>query len=143
MQITIKGDSNGFMLMHCKDCNNDFKLCIEEYKTLEINKLTCPYCGLTKNNQEFLPKKIIDDAMEMVQIDYMHQLQEMLSKTFKNSKLIKYKPSKIPARIENKDIETNETIDSEHMCLHCGKVIRVVNTSKSAKIYCSYCGELI
>lgn len=143
MQVTIEGDIDGYMKLHCRHCDNDFKVNISEYENAECDDMTCPYCGLVSNRQDLIPQEIIDEAINMAKIKAMHEFQNMLSETFKNSKIVKHKPARLPEKIDNINVATQDTINTDHLCPTCGKTTRVINTSSSAKIYCCYCGELI
>lgn len=143
MQVTIEGDNDGYMKLHCRQCNNDFKVNISEYENSEGDDMTCPYCGLVSNKQDLFPQEVIDEAIKMAEIEFVHEIDKMFSKALKNSKMIKYKSSKLPEKIDNVNVETQDTVDTDHICPVCGKTTRVINTSMAAKVYCCYCGELI
>ena len=143
MHITIKGDSEGFMKLHCRQCGNDFKLHINEVKTFDGNKICCPYCGIKSSFQDMLPDEVIEEAKHMAMIDGVHQIQNMLSKSLKSTKNVSIKKSKLPNRIESTTFETNDTMDETKVCPVCGRSIKVIGSSANSKVYCSYCEELI
>ncbi len=143
MFIKIKGDSDGYMKFNCPFCDRDFKLSISEVKKFEGVDLYCPYCGLHKENKAFHSHETIDAAKKMAEQYAAHAIQKMFSDTFKNSKVIKYKPGKKIDKPNNRDIDTVDTIDSTHLCIKCNNRTKAINVSEREKIYCAYCGEII
>lgn len=143
VNVTIKGDSEGFMLFHCRRCNNEFKLHINEFKEYGEVELTCPYCGIESSSQDMLPDEVFETAKQMIKIEGLHYIQNMFSKSLKNSKCVTYKPSKLPERKESSTIQTKDTVDTNRICPHCERSLKIIGESSNSKIYCSYCGELI
>lgn len=141
----IQGDSEGYVTFECPFCGSEFKLQAGEYQNDEepIEELFCPYCGLTKEKNEFLSADVIEKAQA---IAYNYMVEE-LNKTFKKMQksvnrskgLIKmdFKPLKKVATKELKDKDTTET---EFLCTFCERSVKVLYCAGAAKVFCPYCG---
>lgn len=141
----IQGDSEGYVTFECPFCGSEFKLQAGEYQNDEdpIEELFCPYCGLTKEKNEFLSSDVIEKAQA---IAYNYMVEEF-NKTFKKMQksvnrskgLIKmdFKPLKKVATKELKNMDTTET---EFLCDCCERSVKVLYCAGAAKVFCPYCG---
>lgn len=141
----IQGDSEGYVTFECPFCGSEFKLQAGEYQNDEepVEELFCPYCGLTKEKNEFLSSDVIEKAQA---IAYNYMVEE-LNKTFKKMQksvnhskgLIKmdFKPLKKVATKELKDMDTTET---GFLCACCERSVKVLYCAGAAKVFCPYCG---
>ncbi len=90
MNITIEGDSEGFISFACPFCELEFKLNTGELQNDEatFNELFCPYCGLTNEIQSFYTDEVIDKAKEMA-LSYAHnEITKMFKKMDKKVSLL-------------------------------------------------------
>lgn len=143
--ISIQGDSEGYVTFECPYCNSEFKLQAGEYQNEDepFEELFCPYCGLTKEKNEFLSSDVIEQA-QIIAYNYM---VEELNKSFKKMQqsvnrskgLIKmdFKPLK---KVETKELKDKDTAETEFTCSCCGRSVKVLYCAGAAKIFCPYCG---
>lgn len=143
--FTIQGDSEGFVTFECPFCGSEFKLQAGEFQCEEepVEELFCPYCGLTKNQQEFLSTEV-KEQMEALAYNYM---AEMINKTFskisrsinRSKGVIKmtYKPLK---KVSIKELKDKDTAETEFKCTCCEHSVKVLYCAGASKVFCPYCG---
>ena len=145
LSFKIQGDSEGYVTFECPFCGSEFKLQAGEYQNDEVlfEELFCPYCGLTKEKNEFLSADVIEKA-QAIAYNYMveesNKTFKKMQKSVKRSKgLIKmdFKPLKKVATKELKDKDTTET---EFLCSCCERSVKVLYCAGVAKVFCPYCG---
>ena len=143
INISIPGDSDGFVSFECPYCEMQFKLSASDYTEHEpeMVELYCPYCGLTGNRDTFYTKEQVEHFANIAQNYRAEQIDKMLSDFSKksNSKYLKVKhtPAKKQAVLELMSTETEEEI---FQCSLCENSQKVFYASGRAKIYCAYCG---
>lgn len=144
-QITIQGDSEGYVTFECPFCNSEFKLKASEYQDEEqpFEDLFCPYCGLTTERNQFLAQEVIEQAKA---IAYNHMIEKLngslntMAHSVNKSKSIikmKFKPLR---RATIKELKDRDTSEVEFGCYHCEHHVKVLYCSGAAKIFCPYCG---
>ena len=144
--LTIEGDSEGYITFECPFCGDEFKLQASEYQdeNFSFEDLFCPYCGLTKEKNDFLSHEIIEQAKILVE----NYLMEQLNKSFKKMSnsinkdgrglvKMKYKPLK---KAESKELKDKDTIETEFICNCCEHHLKVLYSAGTSKIFCPYCG---
>lgn len=141
----IQGDSEGYVTFECPFCGSEFKLQAGEYQNDEepIEELFCPYCGLTKEKNEFLSSDVIEKAQAIAynyMVEEIYKTFKKMQKSVNRSKgLVKmdFKPLKKVATKELKDMDTTET---EFLCDCCERSVKVLYCAGAAKVFCPYCG---
>ncbi|MFA9397408.1 MAG: hypothetical protein ACERKV_03965 [Clostridiaceae bacterium] len=84
--FTIQGDSEGFVTFECPFCGSEFKLRADEYQDEDkpFEDLFCPYCGLTKDKDDFYTKEIIEKAEAIMKNYFIEMLNDSFNKTKKS-----------------------------------------------------------
>ena len=118
ISFTIQGDSEGYVTFECPFCGSEFKLQADEFQSDDepLEELFCPYCGLTREKNDFLSSDVIEKAQALA---YNYAIEE-LNKTFGNmaksinrsNGLIKmtYKPLK---KVTTNDLKDKDTVETE------------------------------
>jgi DNA-directed RNA polymerase subunit RPC12/RpoP len=114
LSVQIPCDDNGMAGRKCPECGQEFKV---KFGTgLDTTEMYCPYCSYKTESNEF-----ITDEQRKLFYSYAHrymaqQIQDMFSKSFKNSKVFKYKKGSLPSlyKYKEKELETNVK------CNNCG-----------------------
>lgn len=143
--FTIQGDSEGYVTFECPFCGSEFKLQACEFQNEDepIEELFCPYCGLIKEKNEFLPEDVIEQAKTLA---YNYMVEE-LNKTFKKIQksverskgIIKmeFKPLK---KVTTKELKDKDTAETEFTCACCERKVKVLYCAGASKVFCPYCG---
>lgn len=86
MAVIIQGDSEGYVTFECPFCGSEFKLQAGEYQDEEFpfEELFCPYCGLTRNKNDFLSREVIEQAQAMAYNYAIEELNKSLGKMAKS-----------------------------------------------------------
>ena len=86
MTVIIQGDSEGYVTFECPFCGSEFKLQAGEYQDEEFpfEELFCPYCGLTRNKNDFLSREVIEQAQAMAYNYAIEELNKALGKMAKS-----------------------------------------------------------
>lgn len=143
--ITIQGDSEGYVTFECPFCGSEFKLQAGEYQyeDMPFLDLFCPYCGLTNEKDTFLSQDVIEQ-IEALASNYMI---EELNKSFgkmarsinKGKSIIKmtFKPLK---KVTVRELVEKDTTEVEFECEQCNHHVKVLYCAGASKIFCPYCG---
>lgn len=144
--FSIEGDSEGYVTFECPFCGAEFKLQAGEYQDEDkpLEELFCPYCGLTKEKDEFLSAEVIEQAQILAQnymIEQLNRSFKKMSKSINSSGhgVIKmtYKPLK---KVETKELKTEDTAETEFKCNCCDHRVKALYCAGASKIFCPYCG---
>lgn len=144
--FSIEGDSEGYVTFECPFCGAEFKLQAGEYQDEDkpLEELFCPYCGLTKEKDEFLSAEVIEQAQILAQNYVIEQLNRSFKKMSKSVNrsghgVIKmtYKPLK---KVETKELKTEDTAETEFKCSCCDHRVKALYCAGASKIFCPYCG---
>lgn len=144
--FSIEGDSEGYVTFECPFCGAEFKLQAGEYQDEDkpLEELFCPYCGLTKEKDEFLSAEVIEQAQILAQNYMIEQLNRSFKKMSKSINrsghgVIKmtYKPLK---KVETKELKTEDTAETEFKCSCCDHRVKALYCAGASKIFCPYCG---
>jgi transcription elongation factor Elf1 len=145
--IKIQGDSDGYVTFECPFCGSEFKLQAGEYQDEEqpIEDLFCPYCGLTKEKNNFLSHEVIEQVETIANnymVDEINRVFGKMQKSFNRSKgMIKikmdYKPLK---KVATKELKDKDTAETEFQCDCCQHHVKVLYCAGASKIFCPYCG---
>lgn len=145
MTVTIQGDSEGYVTFECPFCGSEFKLKAGEYQDeeLPLEELFCPYCGLTRNKNDFLSHEVIEQAQAMAYNYTIEELNKTLGKMAKSinrsNGIIKmnYRPLK---KVTTKELRDKDTSEVEFSCICCNRHVKTLYCAGSSKIFCPYCG---
>lgn len=145
MTATIQGDSEGYVTFECPFCGSEFKLKAGEYQDeeLPLEELFCPYCGLTRNKNDFLSHEVIEQAQAMAYNYAIEELNKTLGKMAKSinrsNGIIKmnYRPLK---KVTTKELRDKDTSEVEFSCICCNRHVKTLYCAGSSKIFCPYCG---
>ncbi len=145
MTVTIQGDSEGYVTFECPFCGSEFKLKAGEYQDeeLPLEELFCPYCGLTRNKNDFLSHEVIEQAQAMAYNYAIEELNKTLGKMAKSINrshgVIKmnYRPLK---KVTTKELRDKDTSEVEFSCICCNRHVKTLYCAGSSKIFCPYCG---
>lgn len=75
--IEILGDDEGYIILVCPYCKNEFKVSSYDLQERGIyNELFCPYCGLTKKIKTFYTREIKSKATKVGKENYDIQNEE-------------------------------------------------------------------
>ena len=77
-EISVKGDSDGFILLQCSLCGEFFKLCASDLNDDSILNVWCPYCGL--NGKKYYTEEVIEMGMRIAK----SEINQMIYNSFKN-----------------------------------------------------------
>ena len=143
--IKIQGDSEGYVTFECPFCGSEFKLQAGEYQDEDapFEDLFCPYCGLTRDKNEFLHHEVIELAQA---IAYNYAVEELnkafgkMAKSVNRSKGIikmKFRPLK---KVTTKELKDKDTTETEFSCGCCDRRVKALYCAGAAKIFCPYCG---
>lgn len=146
ISFTIQGDSEGFVTFECPFCGSEFKLQASEYQDedLPVDDLFCPYCGLTRNKQDFLTEEVWEQIRALAENYMIEQLNRAFKKMGKSINKsghgiikMKYKPLK---KVETKELKDKDTAETEFKCSCCDHSVKVLYCAGAAKVFCPYCG---
>lgn len=143
--FSIEGDSEGYVTFECPYCGSEFKLQASEYQNDKqpLDELFCPYCGLTKDKNEFLSREVIEQAEAIIQnylADKLNNAFKKMQKSLsKSGGIIKmtYTPLK---KINVKDLKTKDTSEEAFECRLCHNHTKVLYCAGVSKVFCPYCG---
>lgn len=144
--FSIEGDSEGYVTFECPFCGAEFKLQAGEYQDEDkpLEELFCPYCGLTKDKNEFLSSEVVEQAQILAQNYVIEQLNRSFKKMSQSINrsghgIIKmtYKPLK---KVATKELKTEDTVETEFMCGCCDRRVKALYCAGASKIFCPYCG---
>ena len=143
--ITIEGDNEGYVTFECPFCDSEFKLQAGEYQNDDepFEELFCPYCGLTKEKNEFLSSDVIEQAQV---IAYNHMVNELNNKFKKMQRSINHSKGLIKMdftplkKIATKELKDKDTTETEFTCSCCEHRVKVLYCASAAKVFCPYCG---
>ena len=143
--ITIQGDNEGYVTFECPFCGSEFKLQAEEYQdeNTPIEELFCPYCGLTREQNEFLHHEVIEQAEVLAynyMVDELNNAFGRMAKSINRSKGIvkmEFRPLK---KVTTKELKDKDTTEAEFICGRCYRHMKVQYCAGAAKIFCPYCG---
>ena len=140
-EISIKSDSDGFILLQCSLCGEFFKLLASDLNDESTLNIWCPYCGL--NGKKYYTDEVLDISMKIAKNEanniIYNSLKELERKT-KNNKFMTFKCGKEPEkevitpikpRIENLEIIKYE-------CYNTRAKIKPVSIESGS--YCPLCG---
>jgi|SRR5690625_284079 len=139
-KISVPTDSEGYYSLECPYCKDRFKAFggdVDEEDTLE---LFCPYCGLVKESNSFLPEEVIKYAQALA----MNYVKQQINKTFKKTsrqvrgKGIRFDFKKLKEEQPEQLIEDDKLELIELHC--CDKSIKVYEEQTLDTIFCPYCG---
>ena len=129
MTVIIQGDSEGYVTFECPFCGSEFKLQAGEYQDEEFpfEELFCPYCGLTRNKNDFLSRELNKALGKMAKsINRSNGIIKM-----------KYRPLK---KVTTKELRDKDTSEVEFSCICCNRHVKALYCAGSSKIFCPYCG---
>lgn len=144
--FTIQGDSEGYVTFECPFCRSEFKLQAGEYQDedIPVEDLFCPYCGLTRNKNNFLSREVIEQAQALAQNYMIEQLNKSFKKMSRSINSnghgivkMKYKPLK---KVATKELKDKDTVETEFGCNCCERKVKVLYCAGASKIFCPYCG---
>ena len=145
MTVIIQGDSEGYVTFECPFCGSEFKLQAGEYQDEEFpfEELFCPYCGLTRNKNDFLSREVIEQAQAMAYNYAIEELNKALGKMAKSINRsndiikMKYRPLK---KVTTKELRDKDTSEVEFSCICCNRHVKALYCAGSSKIFGPYCG---
>ena len=145
MTVIIQGDSEGYVTFECPFCGSEFKLQAGEYQDEEFpfEELFCPYCGLTRNKNDFLSREVIEQAQAMAYNYAIEELNKALGKMAKSINRsndiikMKYRPLK---KVTTKELRDKDTAEVAFSCICCNRHVKALYCAGSSKIFCPYCG---
>ena len=140
-EISIKSDSDGFILLQCSLCGEFFKLLASDLNDESTLNIWCPYCGL--NGKKYYTDEVLDISMKIAKNEanniIYNSLKEKKKKT-KSNKFMTFKCGKEPEkevitpikpRIENLEIIKYEC---------CNTRAKIKPISIECGSYCPLCG---
>ena len=141
MDISIKSDKDGFILLQCNLCGEFFKLLAKDLNDEATLNIWCPYCGL--NGKKYFTQEVIDISLKIAKNEaekvIYESFKEFERKT-KNNKLFSFKcggkPDKevitqIKPKIENLEIK-------KYKC--CNSKAKIKSLTIEVGSYCPLCG---
>lgn len=147
LEIKIEGDSEGYVTLECPYCESEFKLNAGELQDEDniIIELNCPYCGLSKEVNDFYTKEVIEQVELIVQNYMYEQLNSMFGNMKKNISKnnfinVDFRPLK---KVSLKELQEKDTVETIFKCTNCGNHEKVLYCSGASKVFCAYCGGYI
>lgn len=139
IEVSIPTDDDGFVLLKCPKCGEEFKLIPSDVECDEVKDIYCPLCGLISDNY------ITDDIIELAQAKAVNQLlggfydeMKKLERQTKNS-MVQFKAGKFE---KEEEIPIKSTIDPMEMvdfdC--CNKTAKIGHLLHYSGCYCPFCG---
>ncbi len=143
-EISIEGDSEGYVTFECPFCESEFKLNADEFQDEDnvFSELFCPYCGLIDKVNTFYSKEVIEQA-EAIAYNYMMEEVNKIFNDFKRSvkrnKFIKVDFKELK-KVNLKELKDKDTTEEIFSCPMCENHIRVLYCAGVSKVFCAYCG---
>ena len=143
-EISIEGDSEGYVTFECPFCESEFKLNADEFQDEDnvFSELFCPYCGLIDKVNTFYSKEVIEQA-EAIAYNYMMEEVNKIFNDFKRSvkrnKFIKVDFKELK-KVNLKELKDKDTTEEIFSCPMCENHIRVLYSAGVSKVFCAYCG---
>ena len=143
-EISIEGDSEGYVTFECPFCESEFKLNADEFQDEDnvFLELYCPYCGLIDKVNTFYSKEVIEQA-EAIAYNYMMEEVNKIFNDFKRSvkrnKFIKVDFKELK-KVNLKELKDKDTTEEIFSCPMCENHIRVLYCAGVSKVFCAYCG---
>ncbi|MDY3207274.1 hypothetical protein [Clostridium baratii] len=143
-EISIEGDSEGYVTFECPFCESEFKLNASEFQNEDniFTELFCPYCGLTDKVNTFYSKEVVEQA-EAIAYNYMI---EQVNKAFNNFKRSVKRNNYIKVdfkelkKVNLKELKDKDTTEEIFSCPICENYVRVLYCAGVSKVFCAYCG---
>ena len=145
LSLTIQGDDEGYITFSCPYFHSDFKLQAGELQDEDepFVELFCPYCGLTKQPNDFYSDEVIEQAKARVANYMIEELNKSLEKikhsVNRGNNIIKisYKPLE---KANIKELKEQDTQEVAFECGICNHHVKVLYCDGVSKIFCPYCG---
>lgn len=143
-EISIEGDSEGYVTFECPFCESEFKLNASEFQDEDnvFSELFCPYCGLTDKVNTFYSKEVIEQAKAIAYNHMMEQINKAFNDFKGSSKRNKYikVDFKELKKVNLKELKDKDTIEEIFSCPMCENHVRVLYCAGVSKVFCAYCG---
>lgn len=144
-KVSIPVDDDGFFGRECPECEQHFRIAIEDYEALPDDlRLWCVYCGHHEDHSEFMTRQQTDRVMRAAS-DYAQQLVgQMLDKRFgglahrtRGSMIrLSYRSRPFyPAPLPNVD---EERLVRQRICGRCSLRYAIFGEHR----FCPVCGQL-
>lgn len=143
-EMSIEGDSEGYVTFECPFCESEFKLNAGEFQGEDnvFSELFCPYCGLVDKVNTFYSKEVIEQAEAIAYNYMMEQVNKVfndLKKSAKRNKFIKVDFKELK-KVNLKELKDKDTTEEIFSCPMCENHIRVLYCAGVSKVFCAYCG---
>ena len=140
VNVNIAIDEQGFLIVKCKNCGENFKVHLSDIDDDGVLFIYCPTCGL------HMTTFITDEVLELGKVKLQNKLTEFIynqnklfERRFKNSSLsfkIGKKPKAIYERVLSSGIDILEK--TKFPC--CQKECKIKPLLKFTGCYCPFCG---
>ena len=140
-EISIEGDSEGYVTFECPFCESEFKLNASEFQDEDnvFADLFCPYCGLTDKVNTFYSKEVVEQAEAIAYNYMMEQINKAFKKSVKRNKYIKVDFKELK-KVNLKELKDKDTTEEIFSCPMCENHVRVLYCAGVSKVFCAYCG---
>lgn len=143
-EISIEGDSEGYVTFECPFCESEFKLNASEFQDEDnvFSDLFCPYCGLTDKVNTFYSKEAIEQAKTIAYNHMMEQINKAFNdfkRSYKRNKYIKVDFKELK-KVNLKELKDKDTTEEIFSCPMCENHVRVLYCVGVSKVFCAYCG---
>jgi|BioPla2DNA2_1021312.scaffolds.fasta_scaffold05072_6 DNA-directed RNA polymerase subunit RPC12/RpoP len=142
-EISIPSDSEGFVLLKCPSCSEEFMLSVEDIEDDSFIDIWCPGCGILHNS--YMTDDVAELAERMIEnyvAETLNNFDKELNKIFKNNKNIKLKPGKKVKKKQEFPIgrKIGDFVIIKYRC--CDEEAKILNIRKFVGGYCPFCGGL-
>lgn len=143
-EISIEGDSEGYVTFECPFCESEFKLNAGEFQDEDnvFSELFCPYCGLIDKVNTFYSKEVIEQAKAIAYNYMMEEVNKVFNdfkRSVKRNKFIKVDFKELK-KVNLKELKDKDTTEEIFSCPMCENHIRVLYCAGVSKVFCAYCG---
>lgn len=141
-EISIPCDDDGYLMLTCPACSEDFKVLGDDFQDDAVLELYCPYCGLSASTNDYLPKDVMEAAYREAENQAMKMIEKSLGKMTKEINKSGFMKAEVKSKF--KENAKKELIAENNMkpiklkC--CEKEIRIQDSIPHSVFYCCYCG---
>lgn len=141
--ISIPADGEGYIGMRCPHCEGDFKCLASDLQQCDGTELFCARCGLSHDAGLFVLQPDVADVArrhaENAAFDLMNDFTAQLEQTFRSSKSIKMKTTRVPRTSVPELRAVTDLAEAEIPC--CESTVKLALDQAATLFYCPFCGQ--
>lgn len=141
VEIPIRSDNDGFILLQCSLCGEFFKLLASDLNDDSTLNIWCPYCGL--DGKKYYTKEVLDISIKIAKNEankMIYNSLKNLERKTRNNKFMNFKCGKKPDKEVINPIKTR-IANMEIIKYECCKIkAKIKPISIITGSYCPLCG---